>query len=260
MPDERVVTDEVTNEIVDPEVTEETPEEIAEEVLDETPEELQEEGEAQEEEEPFDPEKVQFKDDELYQIEGFDLSKHKELIDLSNPETLQLAESQLKDLKGRGFTQDQIDFLIDNAINDLQSEQNQETKPKTAKEVTEHLNKNLDKETRLGYVPLTRNLKEWVTGSKYEKHFNQMTKDPDFLNLINHLSKKIKGEPAGTGNNLKHETGAGKMTAQIAKQNFNRFLTSEKNTGLEAQRKEITRLESLCISKDEFKEEFVGLI
>lgn len=260
MPDETVVTDEVTNEIIDPEVTEETTEDVVDEVVEETTEELQEEGEAQEEEEPFDPEKVQFKDDELYQIEGFDLSKHKELIDLSNPETLQLAETQLKELKSKGFTQNQIDFLIENAVSDLQSEQSQESKPKTAKEVTEYLNKNLDKETRLGYVPLTRNLKEWVAGSKYEKHFNQMTKDPDFLNLINHLSKKIKGEPVGTGNNLKHETGASKVTPQIAKQSFNRFLASEKNTGLEAQRKEIARLESLCISKDEFKEEFIGLI
>ena len=223
-------------------------------------EDIKEEDEVTEEEEPFDPEKVQFKDDELYQVEGFDLSKHKELIDLSNPETLQLAESQLKELKSKGFTQDQIDFLIDNAVNDLQSEQNEESKPKTAKEVTEYLNKNLDKETRLGYVPLIRNVKEWVAGSKYEKHYDKMVKDPDFLNLINHLSKKIKGEPTGIGNNVKHETATSKVTAQIAKKEYNRFLISEKNTGLEAQRKEIARLQSLCTSKDEFKDEFVGLI
>ena len=238
-------------------VTEEEQEETVEETTEEETEEFEEEQEETEEEE-FDPEKAQFKDDELYQIEGFDLSEFKEAIDLSNPETLQLAESQLKELKNLGFTQEQIKFLVENAISDLQSEQTGVKELKTAREVNEYLNKNLEKETKLNYVPLTRNLKEWFAGSKYEKHYSKMVKDPDFLNLVNHLSKRIKGEPAGTG--VKHETSGNRITAQVAKRSFNNFLASEKNTGLEAQRKEIARLENLCINNDEFKNEFVGLL
>ena len=245
---------ETTEEIINPEV-----EETIEETVDESTEETDEVEEQEEtEEEEFDPEKAQFKDDELYQIEGFDLSEFKEAIDLSNPETLQLAESQLKQLKDLGFTQEQIKFLVENAISDLQSEQTGVKELKTAREVNEYLNKNLEKETKLNYVPLTRNLKEWFAGSKYEKHYSKMVKDPDFLNLVNHLSKRIKGEPAGTG--VKHETSGNRITAQVAKRSFNNFLASEKNTGLEAQRKEIARLENLCINNDEFKNEFVGLL
>lgn len=255
MEDKTVVADETTEEIIDTEVSEE-----AEETEEGEVEKKDVEEEILEEEELFDPEKAEFRDDELYQIEGFDLSPYKELIDLSNPETLQLAESQLKQLKELDFSQKQINFLFENAVNDLQNDQNQAPELKTAKEVNEYLTRNLDKETKLGYVPLTRNLKEWVKGSKYEKHYNKMVKDPDFLNMVNHLSKKIKGESTGLGNNVKHETGASKVTAQIAKQSFNKFLVSEKNTGLEAQRKEIVRLQGLCTNKDEFKDEFVGLI
>ena len=238
-------------------VTEEEQEETVEETTEEETEEFEEEQEETEEEE-FDPEKAQFKDDELYQIEGFDLSEFKEAIDLSNPETLQLAESQLKQLKELGFNQEQIKFLVENAISDLQSEQTGVKELKTAREVNEYLNKNLEKETKLNYVPLTRNLKEWFAGSKYEKHYSRMVKDPDFLNLVNHLSKRIKGEPGANG--VKHETSGNRITAQVAKRSFNNFLASEKNTGLEAQRKEIARLENLCVNNDEFKNEFVGLL
>ena len=138
---------ETTEEIINPEV-----EETIEETVDESTEETDEVEEQEEtEEEEFDPEKAQFKDDELYQIEGFDLSEFKEAIDLSNPETLQLAESQLKQLKDLGFTQEQIKFLVENAISDLQSEQAPVKELKTAREVNEYLNKNLEKETKLNW-------------------------------------------------------------------------------------------------------------
>lgn len=242
-------------------------EEVTEEVTEE-PTEIQEETEEQQEteekpeeeiEEDFNPENATFEDESLYQIEGYDLTEFKEVVDLGDPEKRQQAESQLKQLKEMGFTQDQIKFLINNAVQDLQAETEPKKELKTQSEVNAYLNKNLDKDTKLSYIPLTRNVKEWFAGSKYEKHTGRMVKDPDFLNMVNYLSKKIKGEPAGLGG-VKHEVSATKITPQGAKQQYNNFLTSEKNTGIESIQNEIKRLRSVCIDTKAFDEEFKGLI
>ena len=242
-------------------------EEVTEEVTEE-PTEIQEETEEQQEteekpeeeiEEDFNPENATFEDESLYQIEGYDLTEFKEVVDLGDPEKRQQAESQLKQLKEMGFTQDQIKFLINNAVQDLQAETEPKKELKTQSEVNAYLNKNLDKDTKLNYIPLTRNVKEWFSGSKYEKHIGRMVKDPDFLNMVDYLNKKIKGEPAGLGG-VKHEVSATKITPQGAKQQYNNFLTSEKNTGIESIQNEIKRLRSVCIDTKAFDEEFKGLI
>ena len=258
---EIIESSEVTEEqITDPEeVTEETTEETTE--IPEETEEQQETEENPEEvtEEDFDPEKALFEDESLYHIEGYDLTEFKDVVDLGDPEKRQIAETQLKQLKEMGFTQDQIKFLINNAVQDLQKESEPQKELRTQKEVTTYLNQNLDKDTKLNYVPLTRNVKEWFAGSKYEKHTGRMVKDPDFLNMVNYLSKKIKGEPGGLGG-VKHEVSATKITPQGAKQQFNNFLTSEKNTGIESIQNEIKRLRGVCTDSKAFDEEFKGLI
>lgn len=258
---EIIESSEVTEEQItdNEEVTEEVTEEPTE-IQEETDEQQETEEKPEEEkEEDFNPENATFEDESLYQIEGYDLTEFKEVVDLGDPEKRQQAESQLKQLKEMGFTQDQIKFLINNAVQDLQAETEPKKELKTQSEVNAYLNKNLDKDTKLNYVPLTRNVKEWFSGSKYEKHIGRMVKDPDFLNMVDYLSKKIKGEPAGLGG-VKHEVSATKITPQGAKQQYNNFLTSEKNTGIESIQNEIKRLRSVCIDAKAFDEEFKGLI
>ena len=258
---EIIESSEVTEEQItdNEEVTEEVTEEPTE-IQEETDEQQETEEKPEEEkEEDFNPENATFEDESLYQIEGYDLTEFKEVVDLGDPEKRQQAESQLKQLKEMGFTQDQIKFLINNAVQDLQAETEPKKELKTQSEVNAYLNKNLDKDTKLNYIPLTRNVKEWFAGSKYEKHIGRMVKDPDFLNMVDYLSKKIKGEPAGLGG-VKHEVSATKITPQGAKQQYNNFLTSEKNTGIESIQNEIKRLRSVCIDTKAFDEEFKGLI
>ena len=258
---EIIESSEVTEEQItdNEEVTEEVTEEPTE-IQEETDEQQETEEKPEEEkEEDFNPENATFEDESLYQIEGYDLTEFKEVVDLGDPEKRQQAESQLKQLKEMGFTQDQIKFLINNAVQDLQAETEPKKELKTQSEVNAYLNKNLDKDTKLSYIPLTRNVKEWFAGSKYEKHTGRMVKDPDFLNMVNYLSKKIKGEPEGLGG-VKHEVSATKITPQGAKQQYNNFLTSEKNTGIESIQNEIKRLRSVCIDTKAFDEEFKGLI
>ena len=258
---EIIESSEVTEEQItdNEEVTEEVTEEPTE-IQEETDEQQETEEKPEEEkEQDFNPENATFEDESLYQIEGYDLTEFKEVVDLGDPEKRQQAESQLKQLKEMGFTQDQIKFLINNAVQDLQAETEPKKELKTQSEVNAYLNKNLDKDTKLNYIPLTRNIKEWFSGSKYEKHIGRMVKDPDFLNMVDYLSKKIKGEPAGLGG-VKHEVSATKITPQGAKQQYNNFLTSEKNTGIESIQNEIKRLRSVCIDTKAFDEEFRGLI
>lgn len=258
---EIIESSEVTEEQItdNEEVTEEVTEEPTE-IQEETDEQQETEEKPEEEkEEDFNPENATFEDESLYQIEGYDLTEFKEVVDLGDPEKRQQAESQLKQLKEMGFTQDQIKFLINNAVQDLQAETEPKKELKTQSEVNAYLNKNLDKDTKLNYIPLTRNVKEWFSGSKYEKHIGRMVKDPDFLNMVDYLNKKIKGEPAGLGG-VKHEVSATKITPQGAKQQYNNFLTSEKNTGIESIQNEIKRLRSVCIDTKAFDEEFKGLI
>ncbi len=258
---EIIESSEVTEEQItdNEEVTEEVTEEPTE-IPEETEEQQETEEKPEEEiEEDFNPENATFEDESLYQIEGYDLTEFKDVVDLGDPEKRQQAESQLKQLKEMGFTQDQIKFLINNAVQDLQAETEPKKELKTQSEVNAYLNKNLDKDTKLNYIPLTRNVKEWFSGSKYEKHIGRMVKDPDFLNMVDYLSKKIKGEPAGLGG-VKHEVSATKITPQGAKQQYNNFLTSEKNTGIESIQNEIKRLRSVCIDTKAFDEEFKGLI
>ena len=258
---EIIESSEVTEEQItdNEEVTEEVTEEPTE-IQEETDEQQETEEKPEEEkEEDFNPENATFEDESLYQIEGYDLTEFKEVVDLGDSEKRQQAESQLKQLKEMGFTQDQIKFLINNAVQDLQADAQPQKELKTQSEVNAYLNQNLDKDTKLNYIPLTRNVKEWFAGSKYEKHTGRMNKDPDFLNMINYLSKKIKGEPEGLGG-VKHEVSATKITPQGAKQQFNNFLTSEKNTGIESIQNEIKRLRGVCTDSKAFDEEFKGLI
>ena len=254
-----------SSEVTDEQITDN--EEVTEEVIEEPteiPEETEEPQETEEKpeeeiEEDFDPENATFEDESLYQIEGYDLTEFKDVVDLGDPEKRQLAENQLKQLKELGFTQDQINFLVNNAVQDLQAEAQPKKELRTQKEVTAYLNQNLDKDTKINYVPLTRNIKELFAGSKYEKHTGKMNKDADFLNMMHYVIKKIKGEPGGLGG-VKHEVSANKITPQGAKQQFNNFLTSEKNTGIESIQNEIKRLRSVCTDSKAFDEEFKGLI
>ena len=200
-----------SSEVTEEQITdnEEVTEEITEKPTEETSEEIEEPQETEENpeevtESEFDPEKALFEDESLYQIEGYDLTEFKEVVDLGDPEKRQQAESQLKQLKEMGFTQDQIKFLINNAVQDLQAETEPKKELKTQSEVNAYLNKNLDKDTKLNYIPLTRNVKEWFSGSKYEKHIGRMVKDPDFLNMVDYVKVKSDGERTTKVNTIVH--------------------------------------------------------
>ena len=115
---EIIESSEVTEEQItdNEEVTEEVTEEPTE-IQEETDEQQETEEKPEEEkEEDFNPENATFEDESLYQIEGYDLTEFKEVVDLGDSEKRQQAESQLKQLKEMGFTQDQIKFLINNAV------------------------------------------------------------------------------------------------------------------------------------------------
>ena len=159
---------------------------IEEEVIDNGPEESNIEEDIEEEDGEFDPEKAFEEDEGVYVIGGYDLSKYKETLGLENPENLELITKYAEGLESKGFTQDQIEYLIEREMVD---EPKEEPKKPNAKEIKENLNKSLTVEEKRNYKYVNSYVNSIVEGTELSKYKNEIMQNPNLVKIM-HLAYK----------------------------------------------------------------------
>lgn len=141
----------------------------------------------------FNPDELEFEDDELYNIGGYNLSKYKENFDLEDEKTLTTVTNYVEGLLDKGFTQEQVEFLLDREIADTDEEE-KPNKPKTAKEIKENLNKSLTAEEKRNYNNVNRFVADMLTGTELEEFRTEIVTNPNLIKLMNIAYKKSLGE------------------------------------------------------------------
>lgn len=166
---------------------------IIEEIVD-VPEVIEEDVEVVEEDDEFNPDDFEFGDDELYSVGGYDLSKYKETFDLTDEKALTAVTNYVEGLLDKGFTQEQVEYLLDREIADVDEEDDKPSKPKTAKEIKENLNKSLTAEEKRNYNGINRFVADMLTGTELEEFRNEIVTNPNLVKLMNIAYKKSLGE------------------------------------------------------------------
>lgn len=178
------------------------------------------------EQKPFSVEDINFED--TYKVGEYDLSKYREIID---EEKLSTLDEYARKYAEKGFTQEQIEFLIDEEIN--------ENKPRTKEEVIKELNSYLTIEEKRNYQSVGNELKTILEKDGLSKYYEEAMANPIVFKLINSILKNRKGESIG----VKTEKESRKnlvLSGQQGVEAFNNFLkTNNDIEKIEKMKKEI---------------------
>lgn len=169
-------------------------------VTDNTEETAEGEQEQQKADEDFDPDKLEFGENEVDTKFGdYDLSGFKDRINFENEQVRELFNSKATELKEQGFTQKQVEYLLDKEIEyALQSRESQ--KLNKAK-VMEELQKSLTSQERKDYKAVGGYLKEITQGDEQlTKVYSEAMANPIVFKLLHRaFIKSNGGKPLGTG-------------------------------------------------------------
>lgn len=135
-------------------------------------------------------------DKSLYQIAGYDLSKYKEMgLDLEDKESSQEFVDYIGKFKEQGFTQEQVDFIISDKLEEASKEKVKEPKKKlTREEIKENLNQNLSLEEKRNYKSINRFLGDSLQGTGLESYQDEIVTNPMLVKLVNAMYKKSLGK------------------------------------------------------------------
>lgn len=184
---------------------------ILEQELDTVEEEIIEESDIEEveetEEAEFDPDEEGFDEDE-YTFEGYDLSAFKDKFDFSTEENVGIITKYLSGLQDQGFTQAQVEFLIEKELSD-EDEEEPKNKPKTAAEIREELKANLTQEERRNYKAVNAFVADMLEGSELSEFKKEIMSNPNLVKLMHVAYQKSLGK---TGNINKAVSKKGEKT------------------------------------------------
>lgn len=198
MPDENIETVETTEQ--ETETVEETTEETTE-TTDEK-EETEEGAEEQEneEEDTFDPDKLEFENEDVEAKFGdYDLSNFKDRINFENEQVRQLFSEKATELKEQGFNQQQVEYLLNKEIE--YTLQNRESQKLSKEKVMEELKKSLTVQERKDYKAVGGYLKEITQGDEQlSKVYAEAMSNPVVYKLLHRaFSKSLGGKNLGIG-------------------------------------------------------------
>lgn len=146
-----------------------------------------EDNQEESQDEEFDPDKL-FEDENYnYQFGQYDLSKYKDVFDFDNEELISEFTQYAKEYSDRGFTQEQIEFILDDKIKDLKSEE-----PKhipTQKEIKEKLNNSLSREEKRNYSMINNFIGNVLKGSELEGKEKEIMQNPALVKMLNLVYK-----------------------------------------------------------------------
>lgn len=173
------------------EVQDETTDNDVETEEQDTEETQEEQAEEHQEEEEFNPDELDLETDDMYKINDYDLTKYKDRIDLSNDTVRQNLENVSRELKEQGFTQSQVEFLLDKELNTLKDMQEVERKPESIKK---ELSEVLTIQEKRNYKAVGGYVKELIKDdAKMEKAYNEIMGNPYIVKLLNKAYMKSLG-------------------------------------------------------------------
>lgn len=145
----------------------------------------------------FDPDNLEFEESEDYTFGDYNLSKFKDSLDFTNEAVREGFNTLSKELKEQGFTQAQIEWLMEKEISAAQSKRNFEP---SKEQVMKELKDNLSIQEKRDYKAVGSFLKENLKGTEIEKYYKEAMANPAVFKIVHALySKNMSGKPIETG-------------------------------------------------------------
>ncbi len=196
--------------------------------------------EQQQEEKPFSVDDIEFSEE--YNIAGYDFSKFKGRIDESS---LPYLEEYAKKYQEQGFTQAQIEFLL---------EENLSEAPKDRESIMKELNTSLTMEEKQSYKYTGTQLKQALDKSNLGKYYEEIMSNPIAFKVVNALVKNMT-PGANVGAKTERESRTSRLTGYQAVDKFNEYLRANiGNADVQGKVKELMAIIGTEEDKKYFKE------
>lgn len=197
-------------------------------------------GEKVEEKKPFSVDDIQFAEE--YNIAGYDFSKFKGRIDESS---LPYLEEYAKKYQEQGFTQAQIEFLMEENFADT---------PKDMDSIMKDLNNSLTMEEKQSYRHTGTQLKQALDKSNLGKYYEEIMTNPIAFKVVNALVKSMT-PGANVGAKTERESRTSRLTGYQAVEKFNEYLRANiGNADVQGKAKELLAMIGTDEEKKYFKE------
>lgn len=195
--------------------------ENTEEVEETTEETNQKEEQQKEEKEEFNPDELDLETDDLYKIGGYDLTKYKDRIDLTNDTIRSNFENMAKELTDLGFQQNQIEYLLDKEFGNL----NQETE-RTSEEIKKELSEVLSPQEKRNYKAVGGYVKDLLKDDpKMQTAYKEIMGNPYIVKLLNKAyTHSLNGKDINSFKEQKEEIKAG-LSIEEAQAKLNKALS-----------------------------------
>lgn len=219
--EEIIDNSEVIAEDVIPENQMETPESDTE-----TPEEIQEQETKEDEESEED-----FSIDDLDLLENettfgkYDLSKYKDNLAYENIEAMDNLKQVAQKMDELGFSQEQVEFILDNIYEASQEIEEQQPKKMTKTEVQNHLKETLTPDEKRDYKVVNNYVKEMVKGSEFEGLEKNIMTDPLLIKFARLFYKKSVGSKVINKSNVPEQKTNVNYTAENAQAQYDKYLS-----------------------------------
>ena len=196
--------------------------------------------EQQQEEKPFSVDDIEFSEE--YNIAGYDFSKFKGRI---NESDLPYLEEYAKKYQEQGFTQAQIEFLL---------EENLSEAPKDRESIMKELNASLTMEEKQSYRHTGTQLKQALDKSNLGKYYEEIMSNPIAFKVVNALVKNLT-PGANVGAKTERESRVSRLTGYQAVEKFNEYLRANiGNADVQGKAKELLGMVGTDEEKKYFKE------
>lgn len=213
------------------------------EILDNTDQNLGINNEADtdvEEKKPFTVDDIEFTEE--YNLGGYDFSKFKGRIDESS---LPYIEEYAKRYQEQGFTQAQIEFLM---------EENLSETPKDRDSIMKDLNTSLTMEEKQSYKYTGTQLRQALDKSNLGKYYDEIMTNPIAFKVVNALVKNMT-PGANVGAKTERESRTSRLTGYQAVDKFNEYMRANiGNADVQGKVKELMAIIGTEEDKKYFKE------
>lgn len=201
-------------------------------------------GEKVEEKKSFSVDDIDFSEE--YNIAGYDFSKFKGRIDESS---LPYLEEYAKKYQEQGFTQAQIEFLL---------EENLAEEPKDRESIMKELNTSLTMEEKQNYRHTGTQLKQALDKSNLGKYYEEIMTNPIAFKVVNALVKSLT-PGANVGAKTERESRVSRLTGHQAAEKYIEYMrTNIDNADSQGKIKELLATIGTEEDKKIFKE-IIGL-
>ena len=193
-----------------------------------------------EEKKPFTVDDIEFTEE--YNLGGYDFSKFKGRIDESS---LPYIEEYAKRYQEQGFTQAQIEFLM---------EENLSETPKDRDSIMKELNTSLTMEEKQSYKYTGTQLRQALDKSNLGKYYDEIMTNPIAFKVVNALVKNMT-PGANVGAKTERESRTSRLTGYQAVDKFNEYLRANiGNADVQGKVKELMAIIGTEEDKKYFKE------